>query len=55
MPMRTYEDGLAEKKEFSGSVGEAVLLLKSKVEYCLFYVYIKREESKYFKELKTEE
>ena len=36
-------------------VDEAVLLLlKSKVDYVLFYVYIKREQAKYFEKLKTE-
>ncbi|CAF1442911.1 unnamed protein product [Didymodactylos carnosus] len=34
----------AEKKEFEGSVDEAVELLKSKVKYFLFHVYIKREQ-----------
>lgn len=48
------ECGRAEKKEFSGTVDEAVLLLKSKVEHFLFHVYIKREQSKYFEKLKTE-
>jgi len=43
-----------KKKEFSGNVDEAVLLLKSKVEYFLFHVYIKREQAKYFEKLKTE-
>ncbi len=28
--------------------------MKSKVEYFLFYVYIKREQSKYFENLKVE-
>ena len=42
------------EKEFSGSVDEAVLLLKPKVEYFLFHVNIKREQSKYFEKLKTE-
>ncbi|CAF1181277.1 unnamed protein product [Didymodactylos carnosus] len=44
----------AEKKEFEGSVDEAVELLKSKVKYFLFQVYIKREQSKYFEQLKSE-
>ncbi|CAF3259812.1 unnamed protein product [Rotaria sp. Silwood2] len=48
------ENGRAEKKDFSGSVDEAVLLLKSKVEYFLFHVYIKREQSKCFEKLKEE-
>ncbi|CAF4073123.1 unnamed protein product, partial [Rotaria sp. Silwood2] len=48
------ENGHAEKKEFSGNVDEAFFLLKSKVEYFLFHVYIKREQSKYFEKLKTE-
>jgi hypothetical protein len=48
------ENSRAEKKEFSGNVDEAVSLLKSKVEYFLFHVYIKREQSKYFEKLKTE-
>ena len=48
------ENGRAVKKEFSGSVGEAISLLKSKVEYFLFHVYIKREQSKYFEKLKSE-
>ncbi|CAF4522087.1 unnamed protein product, partial [Didymodactylos carnosus] len=48
------ENGRAEKKEFLGSVDEAVLLLKSKVEYFLFHVYIKREQSKFFEKLKAE-
>ncbi|CAF0859590.1 unnamed protein product [Adineta ricciae] len=48
------ENSRAEKKEFSGNVDEAVLLLKSKVEYFLFHVYVKREQSKYFEKLKSE-
>jgi hypothetical protein len=48
------ENGHAEKKEFSGSVDEAILLLKSKVEYFLFHVYIKRKQSNYFEKLKEE-
>ena len=50
----TNENGRAEEKDFSGSVDEAMLLLQSKVEYFLFHVYIKREQSKYFEKLKTE-
>ncbi|CAF4436359.1 unnamed protein product, partial [Didymodactylos carnosus] len=46
--------GRAEKKEFEGSVDEAVELLKSKVKYFLFHVYIKRERSNYFEQLKSE-
>ena len=48
------ENGHAEKKDCSGSVYEAVMLLKSKVQYFLFHVYIKREQAKYFEKLKTE-
>ena len=48
------ENGYAVKKEFSGSVDELVSLLKTKVEYFLFHVYIKREQSKYFEKLKEE-
>ena len=48
-----YENTI-EKKDFSGSVDEAVMLLKSKVQYFLFHVYIKREEAKYFENLKRE-
>lgn len=48
------ECGRAEKKEFLGTVDEAVLLLKSKVEHFLFHVFIKREQSRYFEKLKTE-
>ena len=48
------ENGQAVKKEFSGSVDEALFLLKSKVEHFLFHVYIKREQSKYFEKLKGE-
>ena len=43
-----------KKTEFSGSVKEAVSLLKSKVELFLFHVYIKREQSKFFEQLKEE-
>ncbi|CAF2965366.1 unnamed protein product [Rotaria sp. Silwood2] len=50
----TNENGRAEKKEFSGSVDEAVVLLKSKVDGFLFHVFIKRRQSKYFEKLKTE-
>ncbi|CAF3615613.1 unnamed protein product [Rotaria sp. Silwood1] len=50
----TNEGGRAEKKKFTRSVDEAVLLLKSKVEYFLFHVYVKREQSKYFEKLKME-
>lgn len=42
------EAGRAQKKEFSGTVDEAIVLLKSKVEYFLFHVYITREQSKFF-------
>ncbi|CAF4590144.1 unnamed protein product, partial [Rotaria socialis] len=48
------ENGRVEKKEFSGSVDEAILMFKSKIEFFLFHVYIKREQSKYFEKLKTE-
>ncbi|CAF1101340.1 unnamed protein product [Adineta ricciae] len=48
------ENGRAEKREFSGSVGEAALLLKSKVEQFLYHVYIKREQSNYFEKLKAD-
>lgn len=48
------ENGRAIKKEFSGSVTEAVLSLKTKVEHFLFHVYIKREQSKYFEKLKEQ-
>ncbi|CAF1142422.1 unnamed protein product [Didymodactylos carnosus] len=48
------ENGRAEKKAFSGSVDEAIKLLKSKTEQFLFHVYIKREQSKYFEKLKLE-
>ena len=48
------ESGRSQKKEFSGSVNEAVSLLKSKVELFLFHVYIKREQSKFFEQLKEE-
>ena len=48
------ESGPSQKKEFSGSVNEAVSLLKSKVELFLFHVYIKREQSKFFEQLKEE-
>ncbi|CAF4506552.1 unnamed protein product, partial [Didymodactylos carnosus] len=48
------ENGRAEKKAFSGSVDEAMKLLKSKTEQFLFHVYIKREQSKYFEKLKLE-
>ncbi|CAF1499873.1 unnamed protein product, partial [Didymodactylos carnosus] len=34
-------NGRAEKKEFEGSVDETVELLKSKVKYFLFHVYVK--------------
>ncbi|CAF1376703.1 unnamed protein product, partial [Didymodactylos carnosus] len=47
-------NGRAEKKEFEGSVDKGVELLKSKVKYFLFHVYIKREQSKYFEQLKSE-
>ena len=30
------------------------MLLKSKIQYFLFHVYIKREQAKYFEKLKTE-
>ena len=46
------ESGRSQKIEFSGSVNEAVSLLKSKVELFLFHVYIKREQSKFFEQLK---
>jgi len=48
------ENGRAVKKELLGNVAEGVLLLKSKVEYFLFHVYIKREQSKYFEKLKEQ-
>ena len=38
----------------NGRVDEAILLLKSKIEYFLLHVYIKREQLKYFGKLKTE-
>ena len=44
------ESGRSQKKEFSGSVNEAVSLLNSKVELFLFHVYIKREQSKFFEQ-----
>ncbi|CAF1301997.1 unnamed protein product [Didymodactylos carnosus] len=47
-------NGRAEKKEFEESVDEGIELLKSKVKYFLFHVYIKREQSKYFEQLKSE-
>ena len=46
------QNGRAPKKEFSGSVDEAIMLLKSKVEFFLFHVYVKREQSKFFEQLK---
>ena len=46
--------GRSEKKEFPGTVEEAIVLLKSKFEYFLFHVYIKRGQSTYFEELRTE-
>ncbi|CAF1047601.1 unnamed protein product [Didymodactylos carnosus] len=48
------ENGRAEKKEYSGSVDEAVLLLGSKIEHFKFHVFVKREQSKYFEKLKAE-
>ena len=48
------ESGRSQKKEFSGSVNEAVSLLKSKVGLFLFHLYIKREQSKFFEQLKEE-
>ena len=48
------ESGRSQKNEFSGSVNETVSLLKSKVELFLFHVYIKREQSKFFEQLKEE-
>ncbi|CAF0821932.1 unnamed protein product [Didymodactylos carnosus] len=50
----SIKNGRAEKKEFEGSVDKGVELLKSKVKYFLFHVYIKREQSKYFEQLKSE-
>ena len=50
----TNENGRAEKKEFSESVDEAVVLLKSKVAGFLFHVFIKRQQPNYFEKLKTE-
>ncbi|CAM4915698.1 unnamed protein product [Rotaria socialis] len=37
------ENGRVEKKEFSGSVDKAILMLKSKIEYFLFHVYVAGE------------
>ncbi|CAF1590036.1 unnamed protein product, partial [Didymodactylos carnosus] len=48
------ENGRAEKKEYSGSVDEAVQLLGSKIEHFKFHVFVKREQSKYFEKLKAE-
>ncbi|CAF0901140.1 unnamed protein product [Didymodactylos carnosus] len=48
------ENGRAEKKEYSGSVDEAVQLLGSKIEHFKFHVFVKREQSKYFEKLKTD-
>ncbi|CAF1545908.1 unnamed protein product, partial [Didymodactylos carnosus] len=48
------ENGKAEKKEFSGSVDQALQLLQSKVEYFKFHVYVKRAQSKNFEKLKSE-
>ncbi|CAF1021678.1 unnamed protein product [Adineta ricciae] len=48
------ENGRAEKREFAGSVGEAALLLKSKLEQFLYHAYIKREQSNYFEKLKAD-
>ncbi|CAF1552840.1 unnamed protein product, partial [Didymodactylos carnosus] len=42
------------KKEYSGSVDEAVQLLGSKIEHFKFHVFVKREQSKYFEKLKAE-
>ena len=43
----TNENGHAVKKEFAGSVDELVSLLKSKVEYFLFHVYILNENNQH--------
>ena len=48
----TNEKGRSVKNLFSGNVAEAVLLLKSKVEHFLIHVFIKRQQSKYFEQLK---
>ena len=48
------ENDRAQKIEFSGSVDEAIVLLKSKVEFFLFHVFIKREQSNFFEQLKTD-
>ena len=48
----TNESGRAVKRVFSRSVEEAVLLLKGKVQQFLIHVYIKRQQSKYFEQLK---
>lgn len=48
----TNESGRSVKKEFSGKITEAVLLLESKVEHFLIHVYIKRQQSNYFEHLK---
>ncbi|CAF0765893.1 unnamed protein product [Didymodactylos carnosus] len=42
------------KKEYSGSVDEAVQPLGSKIEHFKFHMFVKRELSKYFEKLKAE-
>ena len=50
---RTFKHGFSKKEEFNGSVNKCVTVLREKVESFLTHVFIKRQQSTFFENLKS--